>query len=649
MTRFFARRPTVVAKPETPLRLRVAIGLWAAAGAAALIWAAAAPAGFHHEGRFPAVLTIAVSASLVLFAEARKILLPHRSEDVVRSGWGAADSTAAILLVAGGTNALIGIGLGLTVHQILAQKPPARLLFNVGHQTATAAAGLVVMSMVMPGTLDLNYRSVLAALLGVAVYEFGSLCAVTHTISLSTERPWRSVLRTAGRLSLVSSAGNMAIGALAGLLWHVEMLAVALVIIPILIVRNAFRQVVESTESILELRDDRDRLIQTVAGVTDGVVLVDSDYAIQVFSPAAIQLAGEGEEAVGQPADRLLRFDLDGQRTSARDLIERTNAADPVWSDNAVLCVGRRELPVAVTVTGRFDPDGRYLGAVIVLHDRTAELQAARMKDEFLARVSHDLRTPLTPIMTFGELLRSDRRLLEEAEVDESLDVIVSRANHMVRLVDDLLLVARISSGDLRVAEQLRITDVDPLAVAREVALDVGLGFPDHTITVAAAAHDLPSLHTDPARLAQVLSNLVSNGCKYSDASSVVISLRADGSDLAIDVTDRGIGIAPAELDAVFERFHRSPGAPAAAGGAGVGLYVVRTLVEALGGHVHATSNVGEGSTLSVSLPLAGPDRAGPRRADRQEGHGRAGRTNGTTPASMDRAVESLVGELASR
>jgi signal transduction histidine kinase/ActR/RegA family two-component response regulator len=225
--------------------------------------------------------------------------------------------------------------------------------------------------------------------------------------------------------------------------------------------------------------------------------------------------------------------------------------------------------------------------------------EATRAKDQFLAMLGHELRNPLSPILTALQLIRLKNQTSREHEVIER------QVATLMRLIDDLLDVSRITSGkiDLRkcavefaeVAARA-IETVSPALERKQQRLDI----------------DVPTtglvLHADPARVAQVISNLLNNASKYSDEGKT-ISLRAarEGGNVAIRVRDEGIGIAPEMLDRVFELFEQHPQAlDRSAGGLGLGLAIVRSLVDMHGGRVRATSEgVGQGSEFIVELPLA--------------------------------------------
>jgi PAS domain S-box-containing protein len=239
------------------------------------------------------------------------------------------------------------------------------------------------------------------------------------------------------------------------------------------------------------------------------------------------------------------------------------------------------------------------------------ELQAAltkleesdRRKDEFLALLSHELRNPLAPIANGLSLLKL--RGTVEPVSQRALGIMERQLSHLVRLVDDLLDVGRLTHGKLRLRVQ-RVSLLDILGRALEGAR-TALESHGHTLTTDVRAHDL-MLEGDADRLMQVFTNLVQNSVKYTDAGGRIrITLDREVDQAVIAVTDNGVGIPPGALEQVFEMFSQVKlQQPRAGGGLGIGLALVRAIVQMHGGTISATSaGPGLGSTFTVRLPLA--------------------------------------------
>jgi signal transduction histidine kinase/ActR/RegA family two-component response regulator len=228
--------------------------------------------------------------------------------------------------------------------------------------------------------------------------------------------------------------------------------------------------------------------------------------------------------------------------------------------------------------------------------------EATRAKDEFLAMLGHELRNPLTPIVTAMHLLRMKH------ESSRELDIIDRQVASLSRLVEDLLDVSRITSGkiDLR-KESVEFADI----AARAIELSSpGLEKKSQRLSVAIAPTGL-MVCADPSRLAQVFSNLLTNAAKYSDAGTeIVFAAERDGGSVRVRVKDHGIGLAPEMTTQVFELFVQNrQAADRAQGGLGLGLAIVRSIVELHDGNVTANSEgEGRGSEFIVTLPLAAAD-----------------------------------------
>jgi len=227
--------------------------------------------------------------------------------------------------------------------------------------------------------------------------------------------------------------------------------------------------------------------------------------------------------------------------------------------------------------------------------------EADRRKDEFLATLGHELRNPLAPICSGLELLRlaplgSDAAAQARAMMER-------QTRHLVRLVDDLLDVARISNGKL----ELRKAPVELAAVlgsAIETSRPVIDGF-GHSLDVELPPKAI-TLEVDAVRIAQVVANLLNNAAKYTPpCGRIVLSARREGDAVTVIVRDNGRGIPPDMLERVFERFARIPEATNAGGGLGVGLSLARSLIELHGGTISVQSEgAGRGTTVTVRLPL---------------------------------------------
>jgi signal transduction histidine kinase len=236
---------------------------------------------------------------------------------------------------------------------------------------------------------------------------------------------------------------------------------------------------------------------------------------------------------------------------------------------------------------------------VVTVLDLTVLRRLETIRRDFVANVSHELKTPLTAVSGYAETLL-DRSIPEEQR-RRFVTTIHENATRMQRIVDDLLDLSRIESGGWQ--PNLTLVDVDgvvhdvfssmqPEATAKGLALD------------AEIAPNASRVRADPTAFRQIVLNLVDNAIRYTRAGRVTLRTRAAAAGIWVEVSDTGMGIAAEHLPRIFERFYRvDAGRSRAEGGTGLGLAIVRHLVDAHGGRVEATSTVGRGTTVAVHFP----------------------------------------------
>ena len=233
---------------------------------------------------------------------------------------------------------------------------------------------------------------------------------------------------------------------------------------------------------------------------------------------------------------------------------------------------------------------------------RRAEEEVERAKDEFFGLVSHELRTPLTSIIGYGELLAESEanRLTEQGR--KHLSVIRRNAQREMRLVGDLLLLVRIQEGSFR----MEMEDVDLRRIVEQAVEAARPAADKRSIELDTRADSSPECSGDPQRLGQVVDNLLSNAIKFTPKGGrVAVSLRSNGGTAAIEVKDSGMGIPVEEQQHLFDRLYRAPSATASAiPGVGLGLTIVKAIVDAHRGKILVESEPGAGATFRVELPI---------------------------------------------
>ncbi|HET7221227.1 MAG TPA: ATP-binding protein [Vicinamibacterales bacterium] len=375
------------------------------------------------------------------------------------------------------------------------------------------------------------------------------------------------------------------------------------------------------------------RLTVTLRSIGDAVIATDAQGRVTMVNPVAQALTGWPEaDAIGEHIDTVFETVDEHTRRPNPSPMARVLANDAAtpFSANAVLMArDGRDIPIGDSCAAMRSADGALLGVVVVFRDvtsdRDAERQRAaalareqaarrtaetlsRAKDEFVATVSHELRTPLNAIYGWVAMLKMGS--LDAAGQAKALDVIDRNTRVQAQLIEDLLDMARVIRGTVR----LEMHPVD-LAVALESALDAVKPAADaRRVTMRVdAPRGIALVSGDSSRLQQIAWNLLSNSIKFSEAGDEVdVRLSTEDNDAVLRVHDTGTGIDPAFLPHVFDRFRQETSdVTREHAGLGLGLSLVRHLAELHGGTVTAESEGKDlGSTFTVRLPLIGA-RAG--------------------------------------
>jgi signal transduction histidine kinase len=371
---------------------------------------------------------------------------------------------------------------------------------------------------------------------------------------------------------------------------------------------SAVASVLRSSRHLTALIAESSKLKAVIDHATDGIAVVDSTGAVLVWSPSMRALVGDPPPvAVVAPYDDAVVGLLS---TLARDpaaMAATLTKSLPVVRAHTVVevaLVGRhgdiRALDVSVSRIGGTGPGL----AVLTAHDATENRRVERMKADFVATVSHELRTPITPIKGYARLLASRGDRMEPARRLHALQTIEDRADHLSRLVDDLLMASRVQSTETsKLAVNRGVEDL------RNLVRQAATAYPllSDRLDVRLPAHPV-QITCDDMRAVQCLANLIGNAEKYSAAGTpiVVEFLDTDPNDRAarVVVRDKGRGIPVAEHERIFERFHRVEDPfTMTTGGSGLGLFIARELARAMGGDITVKSVPGEGSTFTLSLP----------------------------------------------
>jgi PAS domain S-box-containing protein len=351
----------------------------------------------------------------------------------------------------------------------------------------------------------------------------------------------------------------------------------------IVALRAMHQQLDQRFADLVREREETATLIETMA---DGVVAADARGTIVTLNRAARRLLGYGPD---DPFPALAEL---FHEKAARDLVATVLSGDEA-EPQELERVGHTLL-----VTGRALPNG---GGLLVIRDVTELRHLEAMRRDFVANVSHELKTPLTSIAGYAETLASEAS--PGTQTERFVRPILSNARRMHRLVDDLLDLSRIESGRWQ---------PDPERVdVRGLADEAWAAFADRArerrIQFTTAVGNVRYVTADAEALRQVLTNLLDNALRHTPPGGrITVSLEPAPGGVTVSVADTGSGIAPEHLPRIFERFYRAdPGRSREEGGTGLGLAIVKHLVEAHGGRVEAHSSLGRGTTIRMFFPEA--------------------------------------------
>ncbi len=336
----------------------------------------------------------------------------------------------------------------------------------------------------------------------------------------------------------------------------------------------------------------REQAARVLEAVADGVMMVDADGVLRFWNRAAELVTGRSrDDVVGRQAGEVL---AGWQAVAAQiPISEEAELARPVT------------LPVEV--------DGSELwlsfvavrspnGIVYTFRDLTIDRGLEAAKSDFIATLSHELRTPMTAVLGAAKTLLRDDIALSPERRHQLLEMIGAQGTRLTQITEEVLLANRLDRGDLRIDSER----VDLSQLASDAVETMRNDAPE-SISLSAAPNGAAEAIGDRDRIEQVLVNLIDNAVKYSpDGGEVVVSTVPAAASVRVEVADQGIGIPPAEQEAVFEKFYRADSQHRMApSGTGLGLYICRELVQRMGGTIGVRSRPGGGSTFWFQLPRA--------------------------------------------
>ena len=371
------------------------------------------------------------------------------------------------------------------------------------------------------------------------------------------------------------------------------------------------RDLEQIKQQSIQLSESEERYRTLVEAASDAGEAIIVEPATEEAAAAIIFANKEAIRITGYTLEELRhRSWLDivhpGYRESARERYRRRLSGEAIANlyELAIVKKDGTELPVEVTANPT-----KFQGkpaAVVYFRDITerrrveeAMRELNRMKSEFFSSISHELRTPLHSIAGFTKLMLQDKVSAPETQ-KEFLTIIDKQSEHLGKLIDSLLDVSRLESGHFEIQKQrLSLEDMihDAAHELYPLINEKGIVLSENIPAT------LPEVEADRERLRQAMTNLLSNAIKFSpDGSDIIVKAEDKGNELLVQVTDHGIGIPREALPHLFERFYRVK-TPAGVGGAGLGLYITRQIVEAHGGRIWVESELDKGSTFFFTVP----------------------------------------------
>ena len=350
----------------------------------------------------------------------------------------------------------------------------------------------------------------------------------------------------------------------------------------------------------IALTEEKRELEATLQGMLSGVLVVDGQGRVRLINSAAKHIFEVSmEDGTGKPLTQVVKNEqitelvhscLSG-RAEASAEISIYHPDERIYQVQTALLQGE---------------NNNIVGVVATFNDITDIRGVERMKTEFVSTVSHELRTPLTSIKGFIRTLIDDTEGYYEREMQmEFYRIIDTECDRLVRLISDLLNLSRIESGR---SLDLVLVDVDINKTIGRIVEAQRSYATNHEFDIIVPS-DLPVISADQDKIEQVLTNLLSNAVKYSpDGGKVTVHAQLLGERVAVGITDQGIGIPAEQIGKLFTRFHRVDNRDTRKQyGTGIGLYLVKHLVEAHHGEIKVESIMGEGSTFTFEIPITQP------------------------------------------
>ncbi len=359
---------------------------------------------------------------------------------------------------------------------------------------------------------------------------------------------------------------------------------------------------VKNAQLYSQVNREKQRLDAILDSTADGILILRPDHTIERCNPAFCRMLAEQMENIqGRSHEDVIQW---VNRREGPTLEEAEAGGWPLTPYATLYVEGDIQRPngiplaVGITYAPLLTPEGNLLNIIASVRDITHFREAEELKSTFISVISHELKTPVALIKGYVGTLRREDVSWDREIVQDSLQVIEEEADRLTELIENLLDASRLQAGGLK----LNRCDLDLGPFIEKLAERFRTQTDKHTIVVD-FPEEFPIVLADEDRIAQVISNLISNAIKYSPGGEIRISGQVRPEQVIVCVRDQGPGIAPGDIPHVFNRFYRSEDASRTTKGAGLGLYLTRAIVEAHGGRIWVDPRPGDGARICFSLP----------------------------------------------
>lgn len=360
---------------------------------------------------------------------------------------------------------------------------------------------------------------------------------------------------------------------------------------------------VQNAQFYTQITQEKQRMSALLDSAADGIMILTPGLKIERVNPAFLRLFHLTEkEIINQEHFKIIRW---VSPPSGITLEEAVAGGWPLTAHAHLYVEGdllnsaqQPKIPVGITYAPMLSQEGTLLNIIATIRDITRFRQAEELKSTFISIISHELKTPVALIKGYVSTLRREDAKWDRSIVAESLSVIEDEADRLGLLIENMLDASRLQAGGLA----LKQSDLSLPEVVKRLAKRFATQSSKHKIIVN-FPDDFPIVLADEIRLEQVISNLISNAIKYSSRGEIHISGQIRPDIVIVCVSDQGPGIAPEDIPHVFDRFYRAPDMARNTKGAGLGLFLTRSIIEAHRGHIWVDTESGKGARICFSLP----------------------------------------------